>query len=71
MSVITYEGIIEDGQIKLAPSVHLPNHTKVYVVVPEAPEIELPRVSSPRLKYPEQITDFKMEILPGSGDANL
>ncbi len=31
----TYEGTVENGQVKLPETVHLPDHTKVFVVVPE------------------------------------
>jgi len=31
----TFEATVENGQIKLPETVHLPDHTKVFVVVPE------------------------------------
>ena len=36
MKTTTYEATVENGQIKLPETVHLPDHTKVFVVVPEA-----------------------------------
>ncbi len=36
MSVLTFEGIVENGQIRLKTGFHLPDKTKVYVVVPDA-----------------------------------
>jgi hypothetical protein len=33
MKRATYEGTVENGQIKLPETVHLPEHTKVLVVV--------------------------------------
>ena len=36
MKTRTYEGTVENGQIKLPETVHLPDHTKVFVVVPDA-----------------------------------
>ena len=33
MKTTTYEGTVENGQIKLPDTVHLPDHTKVLVVV--------------------------------------
>jgi hypothetical protein len=39
MKSTTYEGTVENGQIKLPDTVHLPDHTKVFVVVPE-PKVE-------------------------------
>lgn len=34
MKTTTYEATVENGQIKLPDAVHLPEHTKVFVVVP-------------------------------------
>jgi hypothetical protein len=64
MSVATIEGIVENGQIRLPPSVHLPEHTKVYVVIPDA-GVPLPpfRLASPRLAHPEQATDFEKKVV--------
>jgi hypothetical protein len=38
MSVTTFSGTVEGGQVKLAANVHLPEKTKVYVVVPDLDE---------------------------------
>jgi len=71
MSVKTFEGIVEKGQIKLKSPVNLPDQTRVFVVVPEA-EAELTvHMRSPRLAHPEQAADFKMEIIEASPDAGL
>jgi len=35
MQVKTFQGEIENGQVRLKTDVHLPDKTKVYVVVPE------------------------------------
>lgn len=35
MSVTTFQGTVERGQIKLAADVRLPENAKVYVVVPD------------------------------------
>ena len=45
MSVVTYEGIVENGQIRLTTEARLPEHAKAYVIVPDA--TELPVVMSP------------------------
>jgi hypothetical protein len=34
MKTVTYEATVENGQIKLPDTVHLPEHAKVFVVVP-------------------------------------
>lgn len=38
MPVTTFPGTIENGQVKLAANVHLPENTKVFVVVPDSEE---------------------------------
>ena len=63
MAFITIEGIIEDGQVRLQGSVTLPEHTKVYVVVPHQETTPQARVRSPRLARPEQASDFAKEII--------
>ena len=35
MSVTTYQGTVENGQVRLAENVRLPEHAKVYVIVPD------------------------------------
>ncbi len=39
MQVITFQGEIENGQVRLTTDVRLPDKTKVYVVVPEFEQI--------------------------------
>ncbi len=36
MSVATFQGVVENGQIRLASDIHLPENATVYVVVPDA-----------------------------------
>ena len=48
MAILTVEGIVENGQIRLPDHVMLPEHTKVYVVIPDVPE---------------QVTDFTKQVL--------
>lgn len=64
MSVTTLEGVVEQGQIKLTSDVRLPEHTKVYIIVPDI-QLEQRGVSlhSPRLARPEQAADFEMEVI--------
>jgi len=40
MKGVTYEGTVENGRIKLPETVHLPEHTKVLVVVPDTRQTE-------------------------------
>ena len=35
MSVTTYQGTVENGQVKIAGDIRLPENAKVYVIVPD------------------------------------
>lgn len=70
MNVATYEGIVENGHIRLHPNVRLPDRTKVYVVVPEF-EPMLATIFSPRLAHPDQMSDFEKEMVETPSDASL
>jgi hypothetical protein len=82
MSFATYQGIVENNQIRLPEGVVLPEQATVYVVVPEAtpepPVVVLEprkpgqpplRIRSPRLAHPEQAADFVKEVYPEDDDA--
>jgi len=71
MSVITLEGVVEHGQIRLTNDVQLPDNTRVYVVVPGMQIERVVRITSPRLAHPQQAADFAMEIIEESSDASL
>ena len=71
MKVTAYEATIEDGQVKFVGAVHLPEHARVYVVVPGAEETTRLYVGSPRLAQPERAGDFTMEVAEESPDARL
>jgi hypothetical protein len=64
MQVTAFEGVIENGQIRLNENIDLPEKTKVYVIIPslEAPRIF--HIYSPHLAHPEQAVDFKKEVIP-------
>ena len=71
MSVTTIEAVVENGQIRLPSSVRLPERAKVYVLIPD---VEVPPtfyVGSPRLAHPEQLVDFRKEVIEESSDAGL
>ena len=68
MSVITFEGVVEDGKIHLKTNIQLPDNTKVYVIVPDVQIQQAARVLSPRLAHSEQVADFKMEVVEESAD---
>ncbi len=63
MSIITLEGVIDNGQVRLRDNVRLPDNTRVYVVVPDIQVEEVAHIYSPRLAHPEQAADFKMEVV--------
>ena len=71
MTIMTLEGIVEKGQVRLNTHLNLPDDTRVYVVVPDIRVEDLPQVASPRLLHPEQAADFRMEVINGSSDAVL
>lgn len=71
MSIVTLEGIVEKGQIRLKPNLQLPDKTKVYVVVPDIQVEKYARIFSPRLANPKQAIDFKMEVAEESSSATL
>ncbi len=61
MKLTTYEAVVENGQIKLADAVRLPEHTKVFVIVP-LPGIPV-RIASPRLVDSGQAAGFALEVV--------
>ena len=71
MGVMTFEGIVEKGQIRLPATVRLPERAKVYVVVPDIEVQALVYIGSPRLVHPEQAADFKKEVVEELPDASL
>ena len=71
MSVITYEGIVEDGRVRLKGDAKLPEHATVYVVVPDSALRLVSRIASPRLLRPEQAADFELEVGEEEPDAGL
>lgn len=66
MKTVTYKATVENGQIKLPEAVHLPDHTRVFVVVPGDEVVPASRIHSPRLAHPEQASEFVKEVLKES-----
>jgi len=71
MGVRTFEGIVEQGQIRLPATVRLPEKAKVYVVVPDVEVRTIAYIGSPRLVHPEQAADFKKEVIEELPDAGI
>ena len=68
MSILTLEGIVDHGQIRLPANVRLPEKAKVYVLIPDVQIEATARIESPRLVHPEQAADFTMEISKADAD---
>jgi hypothetical protein len=71
MSIVTLEGVIDNGQVRLRDNVRLPDNTRVYVIVPDIQVEEVAHIFSPRLAHPEQAADFKLEVTEEASDAGL
>ena len=77
MSVTTFEGVVEAGQIRLLSGEILPENAKVYVLIPDYDRgnkekiynVTLPaqpRVVSPRLVKRDDSKRFRMTVSPAS-----
>ena len=71
MKVATFQGIVENGQIRLPENVRLPEEAIVYVVIPGVESPSVVRVSSPRLAHPEQAADFQKVVVEEIRDAGV
>jgi hypothetical protein len=71
MQVTAFEGVIENGQIRLNEKIDLPEKTKVYVIIPGFEPPKTLRIYSPRLAHPEQAVDFKKEVIEEIPNASV
>jgi hypothetical protein len=71
MKVTTCEAIVEGGQVRLPADAHIPDHTRVFVVVPSSETPGHAHLSSPRLAHPEQAVAFAKEVEEEPDDAQL
>jgi hypothetical protein len=72
MSILALEGTVENGQIRLAGRVHLPEKTRVLIVVPSMHVLKETHWYSPHLVHPAQAADFKLQVIePEEDHANL
>ena len=71
MGVATFEGIVENGQIRLPAAVRLPERAKVYDIIPDVEVQTVAYIGSPRLVHPEQAADFQKEVFEEPSDADL
>jgi uncharacterized protein (DUF433 family) len=63
MSLATFEGVVEQGQIKLKNGVSLPDKIKVYVVVPGEEAIKRENAAGKVYQYLEQRPDKRSQEL--------
>ena len=68
MAILTVEGIVENGQIRLRDHVVLPERTKVYVVIPDAEAASTARTHSSRPAGREQAVDFTKQVISETPD---
>ncbi len=71
MSLATYEGIVENGQIRFDDKVELPEHARVYVIVLDTETRPTARIASPRLVDRRDAVRFKLEIVEEPADAGI
>jgi len=71
MKAATYEGVFENGVIRLIEPADLPENTRVLVVVPATSDEPVFHMRSPRLANPEDASLFLKEVIEESPDAGL
>jgi len=62
MSVTTFEGVVENGQVRLPEGVVLPERLTVLVVVPDAAPPLTPKLPGVRLADPDDAAKFEMKV---------
>ncbi|MCB8986771.1 MAG: hypothetical protein H6661_03360 [Ardenticatenaceae bacterium] len=71
MQVQAFEGVVENGQIRLKTNVKLPEEMKVYVIIPDFEAQKVVHVYSPRLAHPEEAIDLKKEVIEELSNAGV
>jgi hypothetical protein len=71
MSVTIFEGVVENGQIRLPANVRSPENAKVYVVVPNAETLKAATIGTSHIAHPEQAADFRKKILEDTADDDI
>jgi hypothetical protein len=73
MSVVTYEGVVEKGKIRLKAGVKLPENATVYVIVVDLnlDEKKTIKMLTPRLANRKQAADFKMTVTEVKPNARI
>ena len=71
MQVAAFEGVVENGQIRLKTDIRLPEKTRVYVIIPDLGTRQVVHVYSPRLAHLEQAADLKKKVIEELPDASV
>jgi hypothetical protein len=71
MPITTFEGTVENGQIRLRDDAKLPEHATVYVVLPGVPAAPKAHLQSPRLADSRQAADFEKQVIEEASNAEL
>ncbi len=61
-AVKTYQGVVDNGIIRLDPEIRLPENLQVFVVVPEIVDERPLQIHSPRLVHRNQLPGFAKEV---------
>jgi hypothetical protein len=67
MSATTFEGVVENCQVRLPAGVVLPERRTVFVVVPDASPAPAGRLPGVRLADPNDAPKFEMKGVWGDG----
>ena len=59
----TYEGVVENGRVRLPPNADIPEGTRVWILVPEAETHPFAHIATPHLADPDQAKDFEKQIV--------
>jgi hypothetical protein len=62
MSVTTFEGVIENGRVRLPEGVVIPEKQTVFVVVPDPVQPMTRTIPSVRLADPDDAAKFEMKV---------
>jgi hypothetical protein len=65
MAVVTFEAVVENGQVRLPPDVVLPERQTVFVVVPDAISPAAAKLPGVRLADPADAVKFEMTVTWG------
>jgi len=67
---VTFEGVVENGRIRLSGDICLPEKAKVYVILPNG-DTSSAYIASPRLAHPEEAIAFKKEVIRETPNAGV